>query len=193
MKTALLINGGKAYTESKGRLSASLQAVAKAWLENKGYKVLESVVDKGYDDKEEVEKWMASELVIWQMPAWWMGEPWIVKKYIDEVFMAGFGKFLTSDGRDADNPDINYGKGGLMQGKKVMFITTWNAPLRTFTDKNEFFEGLGVEMVYFHFRKIHEFIGMSVLPTFMCNDVMKNPKFDEYVANYKAHLEKVVG
>lgn len=30
MKTALLINGGKAYTESKGRLSASLQAVANA-------------------------------------------------------------------------------------------------------------------------------------------------------------------
>lgn len=193
MKTALLINGAKDYTESKGKLNAALQAVAKAELENMGFGVLESVVDNGYDGSLEVEKWMKSDLVIWQMPAWWMGEPWIVKKYIDEVFMAGFGKFLTSDGRHADNPDINYGKGGLMQGKKMMISATWNAPLRAFTDKNEFFEGVGVEMVYFHFRKIHEFIGMSVLPSFMCNDVVKNPKFEEFVANYKAHLRRVLG
>lgn len=71
-----------------------------------------------------------------------------------------------------------------------MFSVTWNAPLEAFTDKEEFFEGLGVEIVYLPLRKTHEFIGMNVLPTFMCNDVVKNPQIERYIADYKAHLQK---
>ena len=67
------------------------------------------------------------DAVVWQMPAWWMGEPWIVKKYIDEVFTAGHGKLYTSDGRHRVDPTKNYGKGGLLNGKKFMLSLTWNA------------------------------------------------------------------
>ncbi|TQR31320.1 NADPH quinone reductase MdaB [Campylobacter sp. MIT 99-7217] len=193
MKTALLLNGSKVFDDSKAKLSATLQEVAKTELENRGYKIIQTHIDKGYNEDEEVQKWLDSELAIWQLPAWWMGEPWIVKKYIDTIFTTkGFEKFFISDGRHRDNPDINYGKGGLMQGKKVMLSVTWNAPLRAFTDKNEFFEGKGVEAVYFHFHKIHEFIGMTCLPTFMCNDVVKNPQISKYIEDYKTHLARVL-
>ncbi len=192
MQTALLINGAKVFGGSGGKLSATLQEVAKNELLNKGYKVIETIIDKGYELEVEVQKILDSNLIIYQLPAWWMGEPWIVKKYIDEVFMAGAGKLFTSDGRSHTNPTKNYGKGGLCQGKKAMFSVTWNAPLEAFTDKDEFFEGLGVEMVYLHLRKAHEFIGMQVLPTFMCNDVMKNPQIPKFIADYKAHLARVL-
>ena len=193
MKTALLINSAKKFGNDGTRLNATLQGVAKEWLEKRGYKILETIIDKGYELQKEVEKWLESELIIWQFPAWWMGEPWIMKEYIDKVFVAGVGKLLENDGRHRDNPDINYGKGGLSQGKKVLFSSTWNAPLRAFTDKNEHFEGVGIDGVLFHLRKAHEFCGMSVLPSFMCNDVVKNPQIEKYIKDYKAHLQKVLG
>lgn len=47
-----------------------------------------------------------------------------------------------------------------------------------------------MEGVYLHLRKAHEFCGMSCLPIFMCNDVVKNPQVERYIAEYKAHLQK---
>ena len=193
MKTALLLNGSKKFGMDGTRLNHTLQGVAKEFLESKDYKVLETIIDSGYELEGEVQKWLESSLVIWQMPAWWMGEPWIVKEYIDKVFMCGGGRLYHSDGRHRDNPDVNYGKGGLSQGKSVMFSMTWNAPLRAFTDKNEHFEGMGLEGVIFHLRKAHEFIGMTCLPSFMCNDVIKNPQIEKFIESYKAHLARVVG
>lgn len=127
------------------------------------------------------------------MPAWWMGEPWIVKKYIDEVYMEGAGILFKNDGRSRKDESLKYGSGGLSQGKRVMFSVTWNALLGVFTDKDAFFEGLGVEIVYPHLRKAHEFMGMQALPTLMCNDVVKNPQVEQYIKDYEAHLKKVFG
>ena len=39
----------------------------------------------------EIEKYLWADTVIYQMPGWWMGEPWILKKYIDDVFTIGHG------------------------------------------------------------------------------------------------------
>lgn len=193
MKSALLLNGGKKFANSEGRLSATLQEVAKESLQSLGLKVLETHIDKGYDVKEEVQKLLDSDVWIYQMPGWWMGEPWIVKKYIDEVYIAGAGKFFSNDGRSSKEPTKNYGTGGLLQGKKYMFSLTWNAPLEAFTDKNEFFGGVGVDGVYLHLHKAHEFLGMQALPTFICNDVVKNPQVEKYKADYKTHLNKIFG
>ncbi|WP_304408176.1 NAD(P)H-dependent oxidoreductase, partial [Helicobacter japonicus] len=77
--------------------------------------------------------------------------------------------------------------------KKYMFSLTWNAPLEAFTEPNGFFEGVGVEGVYFHLHKAHQFMGMSALPTFICNDVVKNPQVEQYIKDYEAHLKKVLG
>lgn len=190
---ALLLNGAKKFAGSEGRLSTTLQTVAKETLESMGFSVIETIIDKGYDVQEEVQKIAKSDVLIYQLPAWWMGEPWIVKKYIDEVYIAGAGVLFKNDGRSRKDDSLKYGSGGLSQGKKAMFSVTWNAPIEAFTDKNGFFEGLGVEMVYFHLRKAHEFLGMQVLPTFMCNDVVKNPQVEQYIKDYKAHLRKVLG
>ncbi|RDU72853.1 hypothetical protein CQA66_02895 [Helicobacter aurati] len=74
-----------------------------------------------------------------------------------------------------------------------MLSVTWNAPLEAFRDKQGLFESLGVEMVYYPLHKTHEFLGMKVLPTFMCNNVIKNPQIEKYIANYRSHLRKVLG
>ena len=118
---------------------------------------------------------------------------WTVKKYIDEVLTAGHGKLYHSDGRHRVNPTEGYGTGGLLQGKKHMLSLTWNAPIEAFTREGDFFEGKGVDALYMHFHKLNEFIGLTRLPTFTCNDVVKNPQVEQYFADYQAHLKKVFG
>ena len=191
MKQILLINGAKAFATSGGKLSALLQSVAKEELLQLGKTVIETKIDDGYDLGEEVAKIMSSDAIIWQMPAWWMGCPWIVKKYIDEVFMSSNGQFLTGDGRHRETPDHGYGTGGLLCDKQYMFSVSWNAPLAAFTDKDEFFGGVGVDGVYLPLHKAMQFIGMKPLPTFMCNDVIKNPQIEQFVSNYCQHIRQV--
>lgn len=189
---ALLINGSKKFGNDGTRLNATLQSVAKEELESKGYKVLETIIDKGYKVEEELKKIADSHLIIYQMPTWWMGEPWIVKKYIDEVYLAGVGVLFANDGRSRADESLKYGSGGLARDKRVMLSVTWNAPKEAFAESNGFFEGVGVEGVYLHLRKAHEFCGMEWLPIFMCNDVVKNPQIEQYISEYKAHLQKYV-
>ncbi len=189
----LLLNGGKAFGHSQGRLNQTLHEHARAVLGALGHTVQETIIDQGYDIGQEVEKFLWMDAVIWQMPGWWMGEPWTVKEYIDKVFTAGAGRLFASDGRHRETPTQGYGTGGLLQGKKHMLSLTWNAPIEAFTRAGDFFEGQGVDGVYLHFRKANEFLGMTALPTFICNDVMKNPQVPQYLADYRAHLEKVFG
>jgi modulator of drug activity B len=115
------------------------------------------------------------------------------KKYMDEVFTLGHGKLYQSDGRHRVNPTEGYGTGGLLQGRKHMLSLTWNAPIEAFTREGDFFEGAGVDGLYMHFHKANEFLGMTRLPTFLCNDVIKNPQVEKYLAEYKTHLENVFG
>lgn len=190
----LLLDGGKAFGHSGGRLNHTLHHTAREVLAQLGHQVRETVIDDGYDTEAEVGKFLWMDAVIWQMPAWWMGEPWTVKKYIDDVFSAGNGKLFQNDGRHRVDPAHGYGTGGLLHGKKHMLSLTWNAPLEAFTEPQEFFEGKGVDGVYLHFHKANEFIGITErLPTFICNDVIKNPDVPKFIADYRAHLQRVFG
>lgn len=72
-----------------------------------------------------------------------------------------------------------------------MLSLTWNAPLEAFTDPDQFFHGVGVDGVYLPFHKANQFIGLSPLPTFICNDVIKQPEVDRYLAEYREHLTRV--
>ncbi|RAZ46592.1 NAD(P)H-dependent oxidoreductase [Campylobacter hyointestinalis] len=193
MKNVLLINGAKIFGNSKGVLNATLQNEAKTTLLNLGINVQETKIDDGYDVKTELQKIADADAIIWQMPGWWMGEPWIVKKYIDEVFSAGYGVLYNNDGRSRKDESAKYGSGGLATSKKYMFSLTWNAPLEAFTNKDHFFGGVGVDGVYLHLHKAHEFLGMKALPTFICNDVVKDPQVQLYLQNYRKHLEKIFG
>ncbi|WP_150466018.1 NAD(P)H-dependent oxidoreductase [Francisella sp. SYW-2] len=165
--------------------------IAEKHLKSSGHDVKVTVIDDGYDIDEEIQKWLWADTVIYQMPGWWMGPPWIVKKYIDEVFTTGHGVMYASDGRSRHDASKKYGSGGLLQGRTYMFSLTWNAPLEAFVEKDQLFEGVGVDGVYLHFHKAHKFIGMKGLPTFIANDVIKDPKIEEYAENYKKHLSLV--
>ena len=189
----LLIDGGKAFAHSAGRLNHTLHQVARDTLSALGHHVRETVIDDGYDIHQEVEKFQWMDAVIWQMPGWWMHEPWTVKKYMDEVFTAGEGTLYANDGRHRVSPTEGYGTGGLLQGRRHMLSLTWNAPREAFTREGDFFEGLGVDALYMHFHKAHEFMGTTQLPTFICYDVIKNPQVEQYLADYTAHLNEVFG
>lgn len=189
----LLINGGKAFGHSGGRLNQTLHDEAKTTLQSLGHTIQETQIDQGYNVEEEVEKLLWMDAVIYQMPGWWMGEPWIVKKYMDEVFTAGHGKLYASDGRHRVDPKHHYGTGGLLQGKNHMLSLTWNAPNEAFDEAGEFFGGVGVDGVYLHIHKANEFLGMGTLPTFLATDVIKAPDVPRYLSEYRAHLQKVFG
>ena len=193
MKNILLLNGGKQFAHSAGQLNSTLHEAALAHLDRAGFDVRQTFIDGGYDVQEEVEKFLWADVVIYQMPGWWMGAPWTVKKYIDEVFTAGHGSLYASDGRTRSDHTQKYGSGGLIQGKQYMLSLTWNAPQQAFDEADDFFEGKGVDAVYFPFHKAQQFLGMSGLPTFLATDVMKRPDVPAALAAYQAHLDRVFG
>ena len=95
-----------------------------AHLDRAGFDVKQTFIDGGYDVQEEVDKFLWADVVIWQMPGWWMGAPWTVKQYIDEVFTAGHGSLYANDGRTRSDASQKYGSGGLIQGKQYMLSLT---------------------------------------------------------------------
>lgn len=193
MKKILLLNGGKQFAHSEGRLNATLHEAAIAHLDHAGFDVRQTFIDGGYDAQEEVEKFLWADVVIYQMPGWWMGAPWTVKKYIDDVFTEGHGSLYASDGRTRSDASKKYGSGGLIQGKQYMLSLTWNAPMDAFTDKDQFFHGVGVDGVYLPFHKANQFLGMTPLPTFIANDVIKMPDVPRDIAEYRKHLAQIFG
>lgn len=164
-----------------------------AFLDRAGFDVQQTFIDGGYDVAEEVQKFLWADVIIWQMPGWWMGAPWTVKKYIDEVFTEGHGSLYANDGRTRSDASRRYGSGGLLHGKQYMISATWNAPQQAFDDPADFFEAKGVDAVYFPFHKANQFLGMTGLPTFLAVDVMKMPNVDADVKRYEAHLASVFG
>ena len=193
MKKVLLLNGGKKFAHSDGRYNATLHEAALAFLDRAGCDVKETFIDGGYDVAEEVQKILWADVVIYQMPGWWMGAPWTVKRYLDEVFTAGHGSLYANDGRTRSDASQKYGSGGLIQGKRYLLSLTWNAPQQAFDDPSDFFEGKGVDAVYLPFHKANQFLGMTALPTFLSTDVMKQPNIERDVARYQQHLAEVFG
>ncbi|MCU4381295.1 NAD(P)H-dependent oxidoreductase [Acinetobacter ursingii] len=191
MSHILIINGAKAFAHSNGQLNDTLTDFAQRHLIQLGHDVKVTRTDTDYDIQAEIDKYVWADVVIYQMPGWWMGAPWTMKKYIDDVFTIGHGVLYASDGRSRSDVTKKYGSGGLIQGKKYMLSLTWNAPIEAFTDSDQFFHGVGVDGVYLPFHKANQFLGMDSLPTFIVNDVIKMPDVPSYLDAYKAHLDQV--
>ena len=191
MKNILLINGAKTFAHSNGQLNDTLTELAQEVLSDLGHQVQVTRADSEYDAKAEVEKFLWADTVIYQMPGWWMGAPWTVKKYIDDVFTEGHGSLYANDGRSRADASKKYGSGGLIHDKNYMLSLTWNAPMDAFNDAEQFFHGVGVDGVYLPFHKANQFLGMQTLPTFIVNDVIKAPEVEAYIAQYRDHLTQV--
>lgn len=191
MKNILLINGAKTFAHSNGQLNDTLTELAQEVLSDLGHQVQVTRAESEYDAKAEVEKFLWADTVIYQMPGWWMGAPWTVKKYIDDVFTEGHGSLYANDGRSRSDASKKYGSGGLIHDKNYMLSLTWNAPMDAFNDAEQFFHGVGVDGVYLPFHKANQFLGMQTLPTFIVNDVIKAPEVEAYMAQYREHLTQV--
>lgn len=189
----LLINGSTTFAHSGGQLNDTLHAMAVETLSALGHEVRETVIARGYVEQEEVDKILWADTLIYQMPGWWMGAPWTVKKYIDEVFTAGHGTLYANDGRTRSDPSKQYGTGGLLKDKSYLLSVTWNAPIEAFDAFGNFFDGRGVEGVYYPFHKSQQFIGLKALPSFLAVDVIKAPNVPATLESYRAHLEKLFG
>ena len=129
MSHILIINGAKAFAHSNGQLNDTLTDFAQRHLIQLGHDVKVTRTDSDYDIQVEIDKYVWADVVIYQMPGWWMGAPWTMKKYIDDVFTIGHGVLYASDGRSRSDVTKKYGSGGLIQGKKYMLSLTWNLSL----------------------------------------------------------------
>lgn len=188
MLNILIINGAKKFAHSNGELNDTLTILAQQVLVELGHTVQISRADSNYDIQEEIQKYIWADVVIYQMPGWWMGAPWTVKKYIDDIFTEGHGTLYASDGRSRSDTSKKYGSGGLIHDKKYMLSLTWNAPKEAFTQADQFFEGMGVDGVYLPFHKANQFLGMQGLNTFIVHDVIKMPNVEQYESEYRQHL-----
>ena len=191
MSNILIINGAKQFAHSNGELNDTLTALANNVLCELGHTVQISRADSDYEIQAEIQKYVWADVVIYQMPGWWMGAPWTVKKYIDDIFTEGHGTLYASDGRSRSDAAKKYGSGGLIHDKKYMLSLTWNAPMEAFTEQDQFFHGVGVDGVYLPFHKANQFLGMQSLETFIVNDVIKAPEVEAYMAQYREHLTQV--
>ena len=188
MSNILIINGAKSFKFARGELNELYVNTASEVLSQLGHKVSVTKADSDYEPQNEITKKLNSDVLIYQMPGGWMGEPGTVNKWIDEVLTEGHGSLYESDGRTRSDGSKKYGSGGLLQNKKYMLSLTWNAPLEAFNDPEQFFEGVGVDGLYLHLHKANQFLGMTPLPTFITNDVVKSPDVENEIRRFSDHL-----
>lgn len=194
MKKIFVINGGQVFGHSGGRFNATIAEVSRSYFESKpGFQVRTTDINQVYDPKQEVENFAWADVVIYHTPVWWFQLPHGFKKYLDEVFTAGHQNGIyKSDGRSSANPEINYGTGGLLHGRKYLLTTSWNAPETAFTLPDEFFMQKSVdEGALFGFHRMNAFTGMEPLESMHFHDVEKNADIQRDIRQYKAHLGKV--
>ena len=187
----LLINGHQRYEGfAEGRLNQTIVDAAERQLAAAGHEIKTTIIESGYDIAGELEKYRWADAVFVQTPVYWMSVPYLFKKYIDEVYTAGIGEVqCKDDGRTRSDLSKKYGSGGLLHGKKYMLSTTWNAPLESFEDPAQFFEGRGVDGVFMWLHKVYQFFGMEPLPTFSCYDVLKSAEVEEDLRRLQEHLD----
>lgn len=195
MKNIFIINGSHPFAHSGGRFNETLFSNTISFFDSLGeFEVKSTQVGDDYDVREEVEKFKWADIVIYHTPIWWFQIPFGFKKYIDEVFTEGHQNGIyASDGRSRKNPNINYGTGGLMHGKKYILTTSWNAPKTAFTLENEFFNQKSVdEGVMFGFHRMNAFTGMELLATHHFHDMEKNADVPFELNNYSVFLNDLM-
>lgn len=192
-----IINGGQTFAHSGGMFNNTLTGWTVEVMKEKGFAYRVTNINDAFDPMAEVENFKWADVIIYHTPIWWFQLPNGMKRYIDEVFTAGHDNGIyRNDGRSRKNPDVNYGTGGLMQSKRYMVTTSWNAPQTAFTLEGEFFDRHTVdEGVLFGFHKMNQFVGMTRIEGFHFHDLEKNAtpeRIAEYHKAYVAHINQVI-
>jgi modulator of drug activity B len=193
MKNVLIINGHQRYDQiAEGKLTKLFIDTASDFFTENGLNVKHSVIESDYDVNDELEKLAWADYILFQYPVYWMGVPWITKKYIDEVFSAGVNTVTyVSDGRSREDASKRYGSGGLMQGKKYMLSLTYNCPDTEFDNNDSFFDGLSLDEANVATHKLFQFCGAEPLETYAIHDIFKGDlDMDSELKRFRATLER---
>lgn len=193
MKNIYIINAHQAWPFSAGRLNASLVQQAVDYLEESNYRVRVTTMSDDWDIDAEIANHLWADAVIVQTPVNWMGVPWLMKKYMDLVYTNGMdGRLCDGDGRTRSDPTKQYGSGGSLKGKRYLLSMTFNAPAAAFGDPNQvFFEGKGIDDLFWPMHLNFRFFGMQPMPSFACFDVLKNPSIEADFERWSKHLAAV--
>lgn len=194
MTKIFIINGGQKFGHSGGKFNKTIaQETLDFFKDNPNFQVQTTDINHAYDPVEEVEKYVWADVVVYHTPIWWFQLPHGFKKYIDVVFTVGHERGIyKSDGRSSKNPAINYGTGGMLQGRKYLLTTSWNAPKEAFTLPGEFFNETSVDNgPLFGFHRMNAFTGMTPLETMHFHDIEKNADVPRDLELYKVHLTKL--
>lgn len=192
MKRVLLLNLHQKYEGiANGNLTRDLLKEAKSFFQNHGYEIKETTIDEGYDVAQELEKFQWADLFFVQSPVYWMGLPWLGKKYIDDIFSGGVNTVTyASDGRSQNDPSKTYGSGGLMGEKRYMLSFTYNCPASEFDNPKGFFDGLSLDEANVALHKTFQFCGAKAYPSYAVHDIFKS-EFDinDVLKKLHEHLE----
>ena len=181
MKNVLIICGAEQTANSEGRFNRSLMETAVRVL-SPSFSVDVTHVANGYDIKDEQDKYMQADIVIYQFPVFWFHCPSSMKKYIDGVFERG----VFYDRK------VPYGTGGFLRGKRYMLSTTWNAPEAAFGDMTTFYQGRSLDEALIAMHQANRYIGMNSLPSYAVHNVVTNPEYVENETRWVKHLQDVL-
>lgn len=190
MTKVLILNGHLKYSYSPGQLTASLVERAETYFSKKGWEVRTTITEEAYDIPSEIEKFKWADVVVLQMPLNWMGMPWSLKKYVDDVWGAGMaGEMSLYDGRSSESPKENYGMGGLLKGQYMLSVTA-NSPHEAFNNPAEkYFDGHTEDDLLLPVHLLFKWVGLKKIPSFWAYDVMKNPQIENDFMRFDAHLK----
>ena len=165
MKKGHIILTAPCEMHSGGKLNTFLSGITKKFLEEKGYVMTITSITKGYDIKEEQQRYLDSELIVYHFPVWWFQVPHYLKKYLDDIFEYKV-IFGPSSGKD-------YGYNGLLKGKRYFASLTMNAPEFIFNNGGDYFAGdITIDELYNGFHYAQMYAGMQKLKSIFHCDVI---------------------
>jgi len=183
----LLVNGHEFWESSPGKLNNTLVSEAQEWFARGNHDIKLTIVDQDYDLEEEVQKILWADVILYFSPVYWMSITSKLKYYFDHVYSQNKGRLYKDDGCESGG---QYGSGGLLQDKRYMLVTTWNAPFEAFSGPNRFLFGRKkADDVFLNFHAMQKFIGMQKLDSFSLHDVKRNPNLKQFLIDFKYHLE----
>lgn len=181
MSNVLIIKAHQTYPIAKGELNTLIANDIEAFFLSHGFSVKHTIVSDGYDIETEQNKFLWSDIIIFQFPIFWFNAPAILHQYIQDVY--GYGVFYTSS--------ETYGQGGLLTGKKYMFSTTWGASKDIFC--GSFWEGCtSPDDILTPLHNTQKYVGLTPLPTFACMSVVGCDNTDQYRHDLQTHLENIM-
>ena len=100
--------------------AAILDELGRAFPDMTIRKLCEVAPDGKFDVAAEQAALAGADLIVWQFPFHWYALPWLMKKWLDEVFVHGFA----------------HGTGAKLAGKKLLVSFTTGAPEAAYTGKS---------------------------------------------------------